>query len=308
MPRLIEADCTERIELGDLIETLETRDVDARDEDGFAAFGSDLKKLANNRDFLADIVVDELKRRCRHQTDTNAYGPQVVLLHRARNFFIRANFWPSEEDGVLQDNGTAPFFYHVPHDHNFSFLTVGYMGPGYWSDYYEYDYRSVRGVPDEPVDLRFTGRSRLAEGKVMLYRAHRDVHAQLPADALSVSINIMEQSRTLPYRDQYRFDVGKGTIAGVLTLAPVEPLLALCARLGGGNARDLLSDYAAFHPCDRIQFGAVRALASAEPDVGDRLAAYERSARSGNAFVAGMAALEIATIQSGRSWIEQRPH
>ncbi len=68
------------------------------------------------------------------------------MLHRAsEKYFIRANFWPSPRDSVFKLSGTSPFFYGLPHDHNFSFLTVGYLGPGYWSEYYEYDYAAVTG-------------------------------------------------------------------------------------------------------------------------------------------------------------------
>ena len=35
------------------------------------------------------------------------------------------------------------------------------------------------------------GRHRLAEGQLQFYRAHVDIHAQIPADALSVSVNIL---------------------------------------------------------------------------------------------------------------------
>ena len=185
-----------------------TRRFDPADEDSFAAAGPLLKRLANNRDFLADIAVAELKDRCTRQSLENRYSSQVIMLHRAsEKYFIRANFWPSERDSVFKASGTSPFFYHVPHDHNFSFLTVGYLGPGYWSDYYEYDFEAVTGLPGEKVDLRFIERSRLDPGKVMLYRAHRDVHNQLPADDMSVSINIMHASPGLPFLNQYRFDV-----------------------------------------------------------------------------------------------------
>src|SRR3546814_33924 len=82
---------------------------------------------------------------------------------------------------MVRDSGTDPFFYGKAHDHNFSFLTVGYMGPGYWSEYYEYDYANVAGYVGEKVNLRYIEKSKLDEGKVMLYRIHRDVHLQLPA-------------------------------------------------------------------------------------------------------------------------------
>ena len=127
----------------------------------------------------------------------------------------------------MRHSGPDPFFYGVPHDHNFSFLTVGYLGPGYWSDYYEYDYGAVVGFPGEDVALRFVEKSRLEQGKVMLYRAHRDIHLQLPADAMSVSLNILETSHNSVFRDQYRFDVERSKIAGIMTRTSLEPMLAL---------------------------------------------------------------------------------
>jgi cytochrome d ubiquinol oxidase subunit I len=56
----------------------------------------------------------------------NQYTTQVMMLNsRSKDFIIRANFWPALNDSVVKHSGTDPFFYGVPHDHNFSFLTVG---------------------------------------------------------------------------------------------------------------------------------------------------------------------------------------
>ena len=207
MPRIIPCPDEDAIELGDLIEALNDPRFDPADEESFVAVGPLLKRLANNREFLADIALAEIKDRCTRQSAESRYSSQVIMLHRAsEKYFIRANFWPSPRDSVFKASGPSPFFYHVPHDHNFSFLTVGYLGPGYWSDYYEYDHGDVVGLPGEKVDLRFIEKSRLEPGKVMLYRAHKDVHDQLPADELSISLNIMEASPSYPL-SQYRFDV-----------------------------------------------------------------------------------------------------
>ena len=147
MPRVIDAPTEERIELAELVELLETGGFDSQDEDNFASWGPELKKLANDRNFLADLMIAELKQRCEGQVRDNQYSAQVIMLHdSSRRFIIRANFWPALKDSVIRHSGTDPFFYGVPHDHNFSFLTVGYLGPGYWSDYYEYDYGEVVGV------------------------------------------------------------------------------------------------------------------------------------------------------------------
>lgn len=307
MARVIACDAEERIELGALIEALNSDGFDPADEESFAAMAPLLKKLANNRDFLAELAVAELKDRCSRQSLENRYSSQVLMLHRASDkFFIRANFWPSGRDSVLRSSGASPFFYHVPHDHNFSFLTVGYLGPGYWSEYYEYDYDGVVGLPGEKVDLRFVEKARLEQGKVMLYRAHRDVHDQLPADDMSVSINIMEASNRLPFLDQYRFDVGKCEIAGILTRTASEALLALAANHDGGNGRDLVESFAASHPCDRIRFSALRELAGADRGLDSGLERLERGAASANAFVAAMSAREKARLEAHRGWIERQ--
>ena len=305
MPRVIDCDDREKISLGELIEVLNQESFDPADEDSFAAVGPLLKRLANNHDFLAELALVELKDRCTRQSLENRYSSQVIMLHRAsEKFFIRANFWPSARDPLFKASGTSPFFYHVPHDHNFSFLTVGYLGPGYWSEYYEYEYDRVVGIPGEKVDLRFTEKSRLEQGKVMLYRAHRDVHNQLPADEMSVSINIMEATGRLPFLDQYRFDVQNCEIAGILTRTASEALLALAANHAGGNARDLVESFAERHPSDRIRFAALRELAAAKDSIDAGLETLARGAASDNAFVAAMSRREMARLEANRGWIE----
>jgi hypothetical protein len=179
------------------------------------------------------------------------------------------------------------------------------MGPGYWSEYYEYEYADVAGVPGERVDLKFIEKARLEPGKVMLYRAHRDVHNQLPADEMSVSINIMEASNRLPFLDQYQFDVKNCELVGILTKSSTEALLALAANHDGGNARDLVESFAARHPSERIRFAAIRELAHAEPDVEAALERLARGKASESVLVAGLAARELARLEVGRSWIEQ---
>jgi hypothetical protein len=307
MPRVIDCPTNESCELADLIDAIEAEGFDSRDEDAFAAWGPALKKLGNNRSFLADMMIAELKQRCDGQVKGNQYSAQVVMLHVSEKYFMRANLWPAEADTVVRQSGTDPFFYHVPHDHNFSFLTVGYLGPGYWSDYYEYDYEGVIGHPGETVDLKFVEKTRLAEGKVMLYRAHRDIHLQLPADSLSVSINIVETSHSTTFRDQYRFDLERGTVAGIMTRTSLEPMLMLAAHHGGGNGIDLLDDFAARHPSERVRWAALRARAGAAPDLDARIAILERGTADASRLVAAMAGEAVAKLQAGRSWIETAP-
>jgi len=267
MPRLIDPGDGDAIELADLVDTLETLRFDPHDEDGFAALGPLLARLGRNRRFLADLAIAELKTRCRAQSDASSYGAQVFLLRAPDGrFAIRANFWPAADDAVTRASGPAAFFYGMAHDHNFPFLTYGYSGPGYWSDYYELGEPPV-GIAGAPARLTFAGRERLEPGRLMLYRRHRDIHAQLPPDAFSVSLNILGQHPTHRWTDQYRFDIAAGTVAEELSHAPAEALLAIGAQLSA-NGRDLAESFARRHPAPRMRARALIALASAtaEPD------------------------------------------
>ena len=308
MPRLITTQTDSQMELGDLVEMLETGSFDPDDEECMVSWGEPLKKLANNRQFLGDLVIEELKQCLAGSPSPSQYSSQVIVLHSgSKNYLLRANFWPAANDSVVVNSGTAPFFYGMAHDHNFSFLTVGYLGPGYWSDYYEYEYGEVVGHSGETVDLRFIERSRLEEGKVMLYRAHRDVHLQLPADAMSVSLNILGLSASHEFRDQYEFDVERSRIAGIINSTSLEPLVALAAHFGGEEGRGLVEDFAERHPSDRIRFTAVKARAAAADGLDGRIAVFERAARVSNPYVSAMARHEADRIERNRAWIESPP-
>ena len=304
MPRLIEPGEGGAITLEGLIDALETTPFDPHDEDSFAALGPLLARLGRNREFLADLAIEELKLRCARQSAVNGYGPQVLLLRPPNGrYVLRANFWPALRDSIVRHSGPDPFFYGVPHDHNFSFLTVGYLGPGYWSDYYEYDYGSVVGYPGEPVNLRFVEKARLEQGKVMLYRAHRDIHLQLPADAMSVSLNILEASHSSVFRDQYQFDLESGTIEGIMTRTSLEPMLGLAAHYGGEEGEDLLRSFAASHPSERVRWAALKAQAAAAGDLEGGIAVLERGTRSDSRLVGAMARREIGRLEAARAWL-----
>jgi len=305
MPVMMDPQTDERIELGDLVEALETGPSDLNDDECLASFAPSLRKLANNRSFLGDLVIRELKQRCAGQAAHNHYNAQVILLHGGnRKFLLRANFWPSASDSVVVNSGADAFFYGQPHDHNFSFLTVGYAGPGYWSDYYEHDYERAAGYIGEKAELRFVERSRLAEGTMLLYRRHRDVHSQLPADSLSVSINIMAMSPATEFLDQYGFDLQSARIRSLVNRSTLEPLIALAGHLGGENGWDLIEHVAERHPSERIRFAAWKAKANAFGRPDERAAVYDEAAASGpsNGFLRGMAAREAARIRNARSF------
>lgn len=260
---------------------------DPREEDSLFHAATWLRRLGNDRDFLGDILVEELASRHREDVLDNAYGPQVVMLVPPQGqFFVRANLWPSEDEHMVRASGISSFVYGLPHDHNFDFLTLGYFGPGYWSDYYEVDYEEVAGWRGEPVpSLRFVERSRLEEGKILHYRAHRDVHAQLPADSLSVSLNIMHTNAGQGWMDQYRFDLDQRRIGAILSPGPTEAFLRVAIGLGGEEALDLAHRFARSHPSDRLRLSTWDALAARECTAAAKDTLWQQAERSGSRLV-----------------------
>lgn len=290
MPRVIDLTPQPAIALEEAVDGISALRFDPEDEASLAAGARLLAALGANPDFLAERLVADLARRCEVDEGQSDYGPQVVVLSPAiGNVFLRANLWPSPQEAAFRASGGDAFAIGLPHDHNFSFLTYGYFGPGYWSDYYEYDYEAVAGYRGEKVDLHFTGRTQLEEGRLQLYRAHRDVHVQHPAESLSVSLNLMHMRADQGWHDQYRFDVDKGEIAGILGAGPAETMLRIAVAIGAPGALDLAAGFGRSHPSDRMRLAAWEALALTDDDVAGRDAIWRHAELAGSRMVAGEA-------------------
>lgn len=265
MPRLIACDDLGQASLEQSIAALGERGFDPADEASLAHGAAVLRRLANNRSFLGDMLVTQLAARPSDAGLDSGYGPQAIVLSRMHgNCFLRANIWPSENDSCYRASGAKTFVYGVPHDHNFSFLTAGYFGPGYQSDYYEYEYESVAGWRGEKAELRFIERSALSEGRMMLYRAHRDIHSQMPPEAMSVSLNIMHIGAAQGWFDQYGFDLESGKVIGVLNPTSTETFLRCAVGLGGESALELAGHFGRHHPSDRMRLASYEACALLE--------------------------------------------
>lgn len=287
MPRHLDVADQSLASLAECADALCVSGFEPQEEESLLHAATWLRRLGNDRDFLGDILVEELASRHREDVLDNAYGPQVVMLVPPQGqFFIRANLWPSEDEHMVRASGGSSFVYGLPHDHNFDFLTLGYFGPGYWSDYYEASYDEIVGWRGEQVpSLRFVERSRLEEGKILHYRAHRDVHAQLPADSLSVSLNIMHTSAGQGWMDQYRFDLDRGRIGAILSPGPTEAFLKVAIGLGGEKALDLAHRFVRNHPSDRLRLSTWDALAARECSAAAKDTLWQQAERSGSRLV-----------------------
>ena len=149
---------------------------------------------------------------------------------------------------------------------------------------------------DEPAGLRFVERSQLSPGKVMHYRAHLDVHSQLPPEALSVSLNIMHAGGAQGLLDQYRFDTGRNVIAGVLGAGSAEVFMRIGVGLGHAGMLDLAEHFARRHPSDRMRLVALDARAGLL-DAAGRDDLWRQAEASGSRLVAMEAARNRRAIE-----------
>lgn len=252
---------SEVIGIDEYVEHVRTA-VDVRDLDSVIASASKLAALANHRTFLAEYLCSGLRNWQQFQP-RNEYISQSFILGRGPGFFVRANVWtPRAESDDIRSTQYRVTFYGVAHDHNFSFLTVGYWGSGYETQIYEVEPGSFHPAEGEPAELVFREQTRLTTGKVMLYRASRDVHEQAPPDDLSISLNLMLIPPEVDLCDQYYFDLRTRRVASVhgIYTDRVILLCKLAGALGGAAPADVLLGLAARHPAARIRVAALEAL------------------------------------------------
>lgn len=259
------------MELEEYCEYVE-RNVVPSDRDSIVASAPALLALANNRHFIADRLNREIQQWRDFQSG-NDYTAQTMLLARSLGLVVRANIWMpydgNERHKRWQDR---LYVYEVPHDHNFDFLTVGYYGPGYQTDLYEYDRASVVGLPDEPVELVPRGREQLVRGKVMMYRASRDVHAQYAPEAFSMSLNLLASDDSMAVKEQFLFDVERKRLRGPVDVG-VSSRVFLCevARyVGDERTSSLLDQIAGDHLCARTRAIALESLSHLEPGMAEQ--------------------------------------
>jgi hypothetical protein len=276
--------------------------VNVRDWDSVCASADWLKALANNRTFLAEHLNQELLN-WKQSPAANPYTAQTIILGGGRDFLVRANIWmPPSRDPSMREDQRQLFLYEVPHDHNFSFLTVGYFGSGYETTIYEYDSEKIQGEVGEKVALRFLERTTLPAGKMMFYRASKDIHTQGHPEEFSISLNLLLSPPEVNQKDQYLFDLEASRIAQQAK-NPTSSRLMMCrvARyIGNAQTAELLDILAQKHSSARIRLTATESLAGLEPANGR--AFWERAVRDVSPLVSSCARQHLETDLPHSEW------
>lgn len=266
--------------------------VDTRDPDSVIASAPMLKAVANDRGLVVSRLNTYVEDAFRAPGLASA---QAILLGRGKHCYVRANLWPSASDVGAGRMYQDQFSYNIAHDHNFSFLTVGYLGPGYETDIYEYDYDKVEGYVGEKVEIEFLEKVRFSTGMAMYYRASRDLHIQYPPSEMTITLNLMIVPPEIRLREQYEFNLATKTISRLpseLEASRRVSFVALSARLGDGNTAQLLEDLAQQHPCRRTRLTAWQALTSLVPGEATRF--WEKATNDAAPLVANHARRKLA--------------
>jgi hypothetical protein len=297
MALTIPVDRQDAISLEEFVSDVEAI-LDPADQSTLLALAPRLRQLANNRRFLADFISAQLGAWDQFDLD-NLYTGQVFGLASGKAYLVRANVWepprPSDRSGQLDQL----FMYQQPHDHNFTFLTVGYLGAGYQTTIYECDPESVTGIIGDPVDMTFCETTTLPEGKVMLYRAGRDIHRQEHPSEYSISLNLMVRDPAFAGREQHYFDLESRTITGSMKASPAHPRLScqLARFVGGASTIANLEVIRQHNPQPEVRLAAIDSLAALCP--GDALALWTAALEDRHPLVRQVARQAVNRIESG---------
>ncbi len=236
--------------------------IDCTDEASFLGAASHLSALARDRTVLAERIARELDAPGLFQPG-NPYTASSLVLVEHGDFILRANLWPTDVHDPV---------YGLPHNHSFSFLTIGYAGPGYRSECYQLDTTTLRGEHGESVPLTPVCGYRLQPGTIVYYRAQREVHTQRPPDEPSISLNLI--SRHLhagsgrDIRDQLYFDIERERVALVQDdYAGARTLCELARRVGTSACLESLATVAQDHRSPDVRAAANRHFEEAEQSI-----------------------------------------
>jgi hypothetical protein len=237
------------------------KEVDPRAPQTLMALADPLYRLAQDKGLLQKYInlgLSNWKRGYFH-----FYSPQSCQIASLGDFVIRINLWPllpadPRRRAILADI----LSYFDYHDHNFSFITANYFGPGYETRLYCYERANMIGFPSEKVELESLGTHCLDDKTVMLYEEFHDVHTQLPPASLSASINLMLAGKGSGLTNQHFFDPEHGRILGYVGSFSHKRVNALgfARHFHDEETLMLLHEILESHECSRTRVEAGKVL------------------------------------------------
>ncbi|WP_440053699.1 transposase [Pseudoalteromonas sp. T1lg65] len=147
-----------------------------------------LYRLAKNKEFLTHKIANQIAEAgslpSQHWLSDN---DTLVLYQNSRPYFqLVASFMPPQLEESTDQRALVKDYLH---DHNFSFLTTNYYGPGTASELYTYRYSNQLKV-GEPCHLSFEKFHQLTDDEVLFFEASKDIHRQALPKSFSISLEL----------------------------------------------------------------------------------------------------------------------
>lgn len=270
MAHIIQGDEPRALSLSDYMNYIKNN-LDEKSSESMLEHAWALRALANDRDFVLDAIHKHANDIADGEWKSGIGGASIILAEEEK-FYLRANIWMPSPINRLAENLNF-YSYDLPHDHNFTFLTVGYMGSGYKTKLYKYDYNSVLGIEGEESGAEYCGVAQLSPGTMMLYEAGKDIHIQFPPESPSISLNLIIRPVLGQETQQYIFSRdAKIIVAG--SSDTVTNRLALLDFFRDHNDRQTIAEVtriALENRCLRTQACALSVLRDLDGDIAAKI-------------------------------------
>ena len=172
------------IDIDEFMEEMRGRDV--HDRDKLLSCTSLFSSLCNNKRLMTSALERAVNTGV---TSIDSTAGSLAVL-RTDSYVVRINVWiPQPEPPVINDVFSSAAGVGL-HDHYFSFITRGLMGPGYHTDIYSLDHRKLKSEVGAVAPIEYVGSTSLPAGRMMYWHKREDVHRVIPPLSPSASVNL----------------------------------------------------------------------------------------------------------------------
>lgn len=183
-----------------------------------------LKEMARNdlalRYYLIAASANPNMRRLSGAQSFAVYADDVVMMRF--NLWIPRAHRPNGVDTMYDKY----FSIDVPHNHSYDFFTVGVIGPGYVSDFFETSADLTDVVAGDTIDFEREWTDQLELGRTFFVPQQSVFHLQRYPESFSVSLNLIPHQPVVRGGKQLILASDRRTVETVLYATPQGPVAA----------------------------------------------------------------------------------
>lgn len=120
--------------------------------------------------------------------------------------------------------------------------------------------------------------------------------SQLPADELSISLNIMENTLSAAATDQYIVDVMSDTVKTIVDRNSKISMLSIAAAIGSDNTIDIIEHISKSHARPLVRLAALKSLGSRATSPNERIEILMRGFQDSSKLVRESIKVEVQKV------------